>query len=290
MHAQAEVQEALGGGVPDRRQQPRLPRLLRPPGVDRDRGRAADERDLRVRLDDGQDPDRPLAEGGDRRLGQGLVGARERLRGVQVAAQVAPGPAARAVAAPRSARRGVRLSQRRGRGFRGRRRDRHPDPPGVRRRDPGDDRLRRPRRLPAGPRRGPGDDHLARGHRHEGLRPRRRDRALRRAAGAGHRLHRAQGRHLRQHPGRPRDRRQDRRPAAAAVRLARRGARVGRRDLRREAQAEPDRARRRRAGLEAAGDDGRGRRGADRRSPISCARCPTARSFATPRTSSSCGR
>ena len=33
----------------------------------------------------------------------------------------------------------------------------------------GDDRLRRPRRLPAGPRRGPGDDHLARGHRHQGL-------------------------------------------------------------------------------------------------------------------------
>ena len=42
------------------------------------------------------------------------------------------------------------------------------------------------------------------------------------------------------------------------------GARLGRRDLGREAQAEPDRARRGRAGLEAAGDDARGRRGADR--------------------------
>ena len=69
------------------------------PGVDRDRRRAADERDLRVRLDDGQDPHRPLAEGGDRRLGQGLVGAREGLRRVQVAAQVAPRPAQGAVAA-----------------------------------------------------------------------------------------------------------------------------------------------------------------------------------------------
>ena len=36
------------------------------------------------------------------------------------------------------------------------------------------------------------------------------------AAGAGPRPHRAQGRHLRQHPRRPRDRRQDRRPAAPA--------------------------------------------------------------------------
>ena len=39
---------------------PRLPGLLRAAGVDRDRRRAADERDLRVRLDDGQDPHRPL--------------------------------------------------------------------------------------------------------------------------------------------------------------------------------------------------------------------------------------
>ena len=58
-------------------------------------------------------------------------------------------------------------------------------------------------------------------------------RALRRPAGARPRPDRAQGRHLRQHPRRPRDRRQDRRPAAAAVRLARGRARLGRRDLRR---------------------------------------------------------
>ena len=54
-------------------------------------------------------------------------------------------------------------------------------------------------------------DHLARHHRHPGLRPRGRDRALRHPAGAGPRLHRPQGRHLRQHPGRPGHRRQDRR-------------------------------------------------------------------------------
>ena len=56
-------------------------------------------------------------------------------------------------------------------------------------------------------------------------------------AGAGARLHRAEGRHLRQHPGRPGHRRQDRRPAAAAVRVARGGARAHRRDLGREAAA-----------------------------------------------------
>ena len=48
------------------------------------------------------------------------------------------------------------------------------------------------------------------------LRPRRRARALRHRPRADPRLLRAQGRHLRQHPGRPRDRREDRRRAAAA--------------------------------------------------------------------------
>ena len=49
-----------------------------------------------------------------------------------------------------------------------------------------------------------GDDDLARDHRHARLRPRGRDRALRHPAGAGARLHRAEGRHLRQHPRRSR--------------------------------------------------------------------------------------
>ena len=67
-------------------------------------------------------------------------------------------------------------------------------------------------------------------------------------------LHRAEGRHLRQHPGRPGHRRQDRRPAAAAVRVARGGARAHRRDLRREAAREPARERRPGADLQGARD------------------------------------
>ena len=64
-------------------------------------------------------------------------------------------------------------------------------------------------------------DHLARDHRHPRVRPRGRGRALRHPAGAGDRLHRAEGRHVGQHPGRPRHRGQDGRAAAAAVRVAR---------------------------------------------------------------------
>ena len=71
--------------------------------------------------------------------------------------------------------------------------------------------------------------------------------------GAGPRLHRAEGRYQRQHPRRPRDRRQDRRRTAPALRVAGGRARPRRRDQRRQAQAEPDRARRRRAHVQAAG-------------------------------------
>ena len=240
--------------LPDRRQLARLPRLLRPAGVDRDRRRAPDERDLRLRLDDGQAAHRLQAEERDRRLGRGLVGPREGVQRVQGAAQVAAGPAQGAVAAPGAAGRGVRVRQRQGRRLRGRRRDRHPGAALEGGRNPGDGRLRRPRRLPARRGRDPGDDHLARGDRHPHLRPRRRRRALRDPARAGARPDRAQGRHLRQHPRRPGDRRQDRRPAAAEVRVAGGGAGVGRRDQRRQAQGEPDRARRRRPRLEAARD------------------------------------
>ena len=56
--------------------------------------------------------------------------------------------------------------------------------------------------------------------------------------------------------------------------VARGGARQRRRDLGREAQAEPDRARRRRPHLEAARDDGRRHRRAARRSPRRCASSP----------------
>ena len=85
------------------------------------------------------------------------------------------------MAAPVAARRGVRLPQRQGRGLGGRRRDRHPGPPGPRNEDPGDGRIRRSGRLPGGRGGGSGDDHLAGRHRDEDLRPRGGDRALRRA-------------------------------------------------------------------------------------------------------------
>ena len=129
---------------------------------------------------------------------------------------------------------------------------------------PGDGRHRRPRRLPARHGRRADHDDVARDHRHEGLRPPGRDRPLRHPARARAGLHRPQGRHVGQHPGRPGHRRQDRGRAAAALRLARGGARERRRDLGRQAQAEPDGARRGRARLQAAGDDGPRRPGRDR--------------------------
>ena len=55
--------------LPDRRQQPRLPRVLRAARVDRDLDGPADERDLRLRLDAREDPHRVRAEADDRRAG-----------------------------------------------------------------------------------------------------------------------------------------------------------------------------------------------------------------------------
>ena len=99
-----------------------------------------------------------------------------------------------------------------------------------------------------------------------------------------------QGRHLRQHPRRPRDRRQDRRPAAAGVRLARGGARQRRQDLRRETQAEPDRARRRRPHLEAAGDAAVRHRDRVDLGEAMARRARPQRACASSCASSSCGR
>ena len=246
--------ERRARALPDRRQLARLPGVLRPAGVDRDQRRAADQRDLRAGLDAGQDHRRAPAGRGRRRLGRGDVGARGHLRPLQGPAHTAARPAARAVAAPDAAGRGLRLHQRQGRGLRGRRRDRLAGAAGAGGGDPGDGRLRRPRRLPAGRRRGPGDEHLAGDHRDQGLRPRGRGRALRGAAGAGHRPDGAARRHLRQHPRRSGDRREDRDAAAAGVRLAGGGAGQRREDLRRQTQAEPGRARRGRPHLQAAGD------------------------------------
>ena len=121
------------------------------------------------------------------------------------------GPAARAVPALPADRRGVRLPQPRVRGLGGGRRDR--DARDARRRGGDQDlrRLHRPRRVPALQREHLPDDDAARRRRRERLHARARRGALRRDARAGAGLHRPQGRHLRQHPGRPRHRRQDRR-------------------------------------------------------------------------------
>ncbi len=83
-------------------------------------------------------------------------------------------------------------------------------------------RLDRPRRVPARVgERLPDDDATWRRGR-PGLHARARRSAVRDPARPDPRLHRAQGRHERQHPGHPRHRGQDRRPAGRAVRLARR--------------------------------------------------------------------
>ena len=74
------------------------------------------------------------------------------------------------------------------------------------------------------------------------------------------------------------------------VRLAGGGARQRRRDLGREAQAEPDRARRGRADLEAARDDELRHRGPDRRPQGGAGEARTAAGCATWRRSSSCAR
>src|SRR5271165_367658 len=102
--------------VPDRRPEPRLPRLLRAAGVDRDVHGRADQRDLRLRLDAREDPHRVrrLPDGG--RVGRGDLGPRRAVRRLQGAAALAPGPAQAAVAGDGTAGRGVRLQQRARRG------------------------------------------------------------------------------------------------------------------------------------------------------------------------------
>ena len=145
----------------------------------------------------------------------GMSGREVAYKEYKAAAAASARPASRAVAQPDAAGRGLRLHQRQGRGVRGRRRDRLAGAAGAGAGDSGDGRLRRPRRLPDGRRRDPGDEHLAGDHRDQGLRPRGRGRALRGAAGADHRPDGPAGRHLRQHPRRPRDRREDGDAAAA---------------------------------------------------------------------------
>ncbi len=178
---------------------------------------------------------------------------RRDLGGLQVRAQADARPAAGAVPVLPPDRRGLRLPQPRVRGLGGGRRHRHPRDPGRRGRDQDDRRLHGSRRLPARLRQRDADDDPARGLGRPRLHAGAGGGALRDQARADSRLHRPQGRHLRQHPGDPRDRRQDRRPADRAVRL-RRGRHRARRRPHTCAAQERDRERGPGQAVEGAGD------------------------------------
>ena len=201
-------------------------------------------------------------------------GARRRVQGRPAADARPP---ARAVPALSADRGGLRLPEPRVRGVGGRRRHRHARL--ARRRGRGEDvrRLHRPRRLPALHRERLPDDDAARRRRRPRVHARAGLRALRRHARAGAGLHRAQGRHVRQHSRRSRHRGQDRGPAHLAVRLPRRRARARRRALARACE-EPARARRPGARVEGARHDApRPIRSTSTR-PSSCSPRRTARS------------
>ena len=204
--------------VPDRRPQPRLPRVLRAARVDRHLDRRADERDLRVRLDARED--RHRVRRAVRRSSRGTParsGRTELFADYKAQRRSRPDLLKQQWPAmePLVEAFGYRNVKRRG--LRGRRRDRLA-------------RRARAARRPAVPvmivtgdrdvfqlidarRAREGDGDLARDHRHEDLRPPGGDRPLRHPARADPRLLRPEGRHLRQHPRRPRHRRQDRQRA-----------------------------------------------------------------------------
>ena len=194
------------------------------------------------------------AEGRCRRLGHARRAPGRDLRGVQVRAAADAGPPARAVPAFPADRRGLRLPEPRVRGLGGGRRDRDARHAGRRGGHQDHGRLHRPRRLPArlGERRA--DDDAAWRLRRQRLHAGSGRGPLRHSPRAGARLHRAQGRHLGQHPRRPRDRRQDGGAADRPVRLAGRGDRA-RGGALSGAQEEHHRARRAGQAVERAGDD-----------------------------------
>ena len=174
--------------------------------------------------------------------------------GLQAGTSADARPAARAVSALPPDRGGVRLPQPRVRGLGGGRRDRDARHPRGRGGREDDRRLDRPRRLPALLREHRPDDDAARRRGRERLHARAGRAPLRDPPRPDSGFHRAQGRHVRQHPGRPRDRRQDRRPADRPVRLARGGDRARGRALA-GAEEEHHRVRRPGADVEGAGDD-----------------------------------
>ncbi len=238
--------------LPGRRQRPRLPRLLRPAGGAADGGRVPDERAAR----DGEHADEAPGRlpPGDRARGLGREAhrahrARRRVQGPPAADAR---PAAPAGAVFRADRRGVRLSQPARRRQGGRRRHRHACHEGGGGRPQGLRGLDRPGRLPARLRERLHHDDAAGGVGRGGLHARADRPALRHRPRARARLHRPQGRHVGQHPGGARHRRQDGGRAPGQVRVDGGRLREPRRRPGREAAREPAHGGRRRGAIEAA--------------------------------------
>ena len=253
----APARRRAGEGVralPRRRQQPRVPRLLRPARGASDHRRPADERAARVHEHAVQAPLGLRAPRGRRRLGHAADAPHGDRGDVQGRAPADARPPARAIPALPADRRGVRLPEPRVRGLGGGRRDRDPRDPRRRGLDQDVRRLDRPRRLPALQREHLADDDAARCRGRQRLHAGAGRAAVRHPSRPGAGLHRPEGRHVGQHPRHPRHRGQDRRAADRAVRLARGGRRARRRAV---ARARPGGARARRAGgcVEAPGDD-----------------------------------
>ena len=205
--------------VPDRREQPRLSRLLRAPGVDRDLQGAAHERDLRLRLDAREDHLRvrrrsPRWWSGTR----GCPGARRSTRSTRPAARSKPDLLAEQWPYMQPLVDAFGYENVRVEGYEADDVIATLAAPGARAGHRRDGRDRRPRPVPADRAGRAGDGHEPRDHRDEGLRPRGGDRPLRHPARADPRLRGAEGRHLGQHPRRPGDRREDRLAAAPGVR------------------------------------------------------------------------
>ena len=173
---------------------------------------------------------------------------------VQVGAPADAGSPARAVPALPPDRRGVRLSEPRVRGLGGGRRDRDAGDACGRGGHQDVRRVHRPRCFPARLGERVPDDDAARGRRRPRLHARAGRAALRRPARSGAGLHRPEGGHERQHPGRAGHRGQDRRTAHRAIRLGGERARACGRAVA-CTLAIAHRARRAGAGIEASGDD-----------------------------------
>ena len=140
---------ARGGAVPRRRQQPRLPRLLRAArGAGDDRG-LPDERAARVHEHALQAPRRLPAQGRRGRLGHAPGPPSRAARHLQERPPADARPPARAVPALPADRGGVRLPEPRVRGVGGRRRDRDARDARAGGRRAHVRRLDRPRRVPA---------------------------------------------------------------------------------------------------------------------------------------------